>query len=98
MAKSPSQATRGKKRVNFTFRGAPGSRVYLAGDFNNWSTSAKELKDRQQEGKYRATLYLAPGVYEYKLVVDGVWCVDPSCREWTKNPVGSLNSILRVTA
>ena len=41
-------------------------------------------------------LLLAPGVYEYCLVVDGEWMADPSTEESVPNPFGGRNSVLRV--
>ena len=39
---------------------------------------------------------LAPGTYEYCLVVDGQWMPDPLARETMPNPFGGKNSILNV--
>ena len=96
-ANSIMRTTRPKRRrIVFLYRGQPGSKVYLAGDFNAWSPNTKLLNDKRGDGNYRITVSLEPGVYEYKFVVDGIWCVDPQCAEWTQNAVGSLNSVLRV--
>lgn len=86
----------GRKKVTFQFRAEPGSRVYLAGTFNNWDPTAKPLTDTKGEGVFSSTLMLAPGRYEYKFVVNGVWCVDPECPEWVANDQASLNSVLTV--
>jgi len=39
---------------------------------------------------------LAPGTYEYCLVVDGKWMPDPRVQETVANPFGGRNSILHV--
>jgi hypothetical protein len=39
---------------------------------------------------------LAPGTYEYCLVVDGRWMPDPMAKECVANPYGGRNSILTV--
>jgi hypothetical protein len=39
---------------------------------------------------------LAPGTYEYCLVVDGQWMPDPLATESVANPFGGRNSILKV--
>jgi hypothetical protein len=39
---------------------------------------------------------LAPGTYEYCLVVDGQWMPDPLARETVPNPFGGRNSVLKV--
>jgi hypothetical protein len=41
---------------------------------------------------------LAPGTYEYCLVVDGKWMLDPLARESVPNPFGGRNSILKVAS
>ena len=46
--------------------------------------------------KKRVIFTLAPGEYEYKFVINGTWCVDPNCKEWRQNTLGTLNSVLRV--
>jgi len=52
----------------------PASRVELTGSFANW----KQLYLLHQEGDVLLTrLYLEPGVYQYKFLVNGLrWCYD----------------------
>lgn len=83
-------------RVTFTYRAEPGSTVSVAGDFNEWDPAAKVLEDKEGTGLYKAIVRLAPGTYEYKFVVNGTWCVDPDCKDWVQNAMGTLNSVLRV--
>jgi 1,4-alpha-glucan branching enzyme len=85
---------KGKKRIVFEFRAEPSARVFVAGSFNGWDPEKHPLKFR--DGLHRAALMLPRGRHEYKFVVDGVWCVDPDCNEWTPNNVGSLNSVVTV--
>ena len=85
-----------RKRVTFQFQTTPGSRVSVAGSFNNWDTAANPLRDKDGSGAYKLILLLEPGLHEYKFFVDGVWCVDPGCAEWVQNNLGTLNSLLRV--
>ncbi len=91
MAPSP---TAGRKRVSLKISAKPGSEVYVAGSFNDWNPTQKQLKEKN--GAYEGTLFLPRGRYEYKFVVDGNWQVDPECEEWTPNDFGSLNSVLVV--
>jgi hypothetical protein len=42
--------------------------------------------------------FLAPGTYEYCLVVDGQWIPDPLARESVPNPFGGRNSVLNVSS
>jgi len=56
-----------------------GTHVLLAGSFNEWKGCPMVKKDN----KWRTIYKLSPGVYEYKVIVDGVWRVDeahPSVR------------------
>jgi 1,4-alpha-glucan branching enzyme len=94
----PRSSTAGRKRVRFELYAEPHSEVFLAGTFNEWSPTARKLDDRKGNGHYTTSLMLAPGRYEYKFVINGVWCVDPDCPEWVSNELGSLNSVLHIAA
>ena len=61
-------------KVTFTYAGT-GSKVYVAGSFNGWSTSAAPMTKSGSVFTY--TCELKPGQYEYKFVVDGSWINDP---------------------
>ena len=69
--------------------------VAIAGTFNDWRPGATPMV-LLGEGRWRKELVLAPGVYEYRLVVDGEWRTDPLGQETTPNPFGGLNSVLKV--
>lgn len=85
-----------KKKVTFSVAAEPGSRVFVSGDFNNWDPAGRAMVDKNGDGNYTATIVLAPGVYEYKFIVNDTWSVDPNCTEWVQNSLGTLNSVLRV--
>ena len=44
-------------------------------------------------GRWIKELVLPPGVYEYRLVIDGEWMSDPRATETTPNAFGGLNSV-----
>ena len=73
-------------------------RVFVAGSFNAFSMSADPLFD-DGTGTYRRTLLLAPGLYAYKLYVDGdgrePWRFDPG-NAYRVYADGVENSGLRV--
>lgn len=50
--------------------------VFLAGSFNNWSTSA--LPMHKTEKGWVVEVSLKPGRYTYKYIVDGRWLPDPN--------------------
>ena len=84
------------QRVVFSVRAEVGSKVYVAGSFNNWDPTEKQLVDKKGDGLFTTTLTLAPGSYQYKFVIDGTWCADPECADWIQNDHGTLNSVKNV--
>jgi hypothetical protein len=95
-APAPAKNAPTTKRVTFTIRADPGSLVTIAGSFNNWDSICNPLTDAAGTGTFTTTIPLEPGVYEYKLVLNGTWCVDPNCPDWTQNEFGTLNSVCKV--
>ena len=81
--------------VRFEYRNGGARTVSLAGSFNDWRPEKMELIPLGG-GTWAKDLQLAPGTYEYRLVVDGQWLTDPSATEITPNPFGGQNSIKRV--
>ena len=81
--------------VRFEFTNAAAKTVCLAGTFNQWQPEAKTLHSSGAGNWWKETS-LAPGTYEYCLVVDGKWMPDPQAKETVANPFGGRNSILHV--
>jgi hypothetical protein len=54
------------------------------------------MSDKAGDGQYATSLVMSKGRYEYKFVINGVWCLDPECPEWVANNYGSLNSVVIV--
>jgi hypothetical protein len=71
--------------------------VCIAGTFNDWSPEATPMVPLGN-GRWIKDLALPPGLYEYRVVVDGEWMDDPLARETIPNPFGGLNSVLNVEA
>ncbi len=65
--------------------------VFLAGDFNSWSTSATPMIEKN--GNYEVTLNLKKGKYGYKFVVDGNWVTDDNAKDFADDGYGGQNSI-----
>ena len=95
-AAAPKAAKAVEKSVVFTIRADVGKAVYLAGSFNQWNPTGKKMLDKKNEGVYTASIKLAPGRYEYKFVIDGVWCADPENLDFVQNDHGTLNSVIAV--
>lgn len=97
-ARKPATAPAPKKsRVVLTVQADPGSTVFLAGSFNAWNPTGTKMIDKDGNGLYSVSVTLAPGIYEYKFVINGEWTLDPDPdRDWTQNGLGTLNSVLRV--
>ena len=93
-AAAKKQAT--KVVVVFTVHAEKGKKVCLAGDFNGWDPSAKKMAFKARAGIYTASVKLAPGTYQYKFVVDGVWCADPENVNTVPNDQGTFNSVITV--
>jgi len=86
----------GRRRVTFKVTAAVGSKVYLAGSFNDWSVEECPMKDKGGNGEFTCMKFLAPGYYEYKFVIDGIWDIDASNPCFVANDMGTLNSVLEV--
>jgi 1,4-alpha-glucan branching enzyme len=91
-----AQAKPADKAVTFTVHAEKGKNVYLAGEFNKWDPTAKKMAYKAKEGVYAATVKLAPGSYQYKFVIDGIWCADPENVESVQNDQGTFNSVVNV--
>ena len=84
-----------RRIINLVYESVPGKKVFVAGSFNGWKPE-KELKDPGKTGVYRGQLRLEPGEYQYKLVVNGNWCLDAENPNFIPNDFGTLNSVLVV--
>ena len=83
--------------VRFEFTHPTAKTVCLAGSFNHWQPEAKTLHSSGAGNWWKETA-LAPGTYEYCLVVDGKWMPDPLAKQSVANPFGGRNSILHVAS
>lgn len=96
MPAKPPAAVRTKKassrRIPFTVS-VDAKEVALAGDFNGWATTPlKNFGD----GAWSVILELAPGEYQYRLVVDGQWRDHAEAKRRVPNPFGTENCVLTV--
>ena len=85
-----------KTAVTFTIHADKGKEVYLAGEFNDWNPAAKKMAYKAKSGIYATSIKLASGTYQYKFVIDGVWCADPENANSVPNDQGTFNSVITV--
>ncbi len=83
-----------EKPVEFKLNKPGAKEVALAGTFNGWDL--KRTPMRKEADGWRTTLWLPPGRYEYKFVVDGQWMSDPREQDSAPNSFGGTNSVLMV--
>jgi 1,4-alpha-glucan branching enzyme len=98
LKKNPSGPRKSAGRlipVRFEFTHPTASSVSVAGSFNNWHPTTKSMQPLGV-GYWAKEAFLAPGDYEYCLVVDGHWMPDPLAKDSVPNPFGGRNSILHV--
>ncbi|MBI4115489.1 MAG: isoamylase early set domain-containing protein [Candidatus Omnitrophica bacterium] len=91
----PKALKRTVRKIQFEYDAPSARSVFLAGSFNDWDLSASSMK-KDRKGKWQITLQLAPGRYEYRYFVDGVWECDPDPKECVPNPFGSWNCVINV--
>ncbi len=83
--------------VRFEYSHPTVTTVCVAGTFNQWQPATKSMHPAGK-GHWLKETNLAPGTYEYCLVVDGQWMPDPLARETVPNPFGGRNSVLKVAS
>lgn len=66
--------------------------VVVTGSFNSWNEEGFRML--KQETQWIFPIYLLPGKYTYKFIVDGEWILDPGNDLWEENEYGTGNSVL----
>jgi len=82
------------KAIEFTLDMPQAKTVAVAGTFNRWQPMP--MRKSSSNGKWRASVILPPGKYEYRFIVDEEWVDDPQAKESVVNPFGGRNAILVV--
>jgi chromosome partitioning protein len=70
--------------------------VKIVGTFNNWKTSEESLMERKKDGTWSKSIYLAPGTYQYRFLIDDVWVEDQNNSNQVDNSFGGKNSVIRI--
>jgi cyclomaltodextrinase / maltogenic alpha-amylase / neopullulanase len=77
---------------SFDPKGKKYKKVRIAGQMNDWNPSGSWLF--QKDNKWYADLFLFPGRYQYKLILDDKWSTDPNNPDSVGNGSGGYNSLL----
>ena len=86
-----------KQGVKFFYEAPNAGQVSVAGEFNDWNTSAHIMK-MNDDGVWEIVIPLDNGAYMYKFVVDGNWYADPDNPKQLDDGYGSFNSVIKVTS
>lgn len=86
-----------KESVILTFdpQGKDYKEVQVAGTLNNWDPKNSNMEFSEEQG-WQIRFDLDPGAYQYQLVVDGEWILDPGNPTKVDNNIGGFNSQLMV--
>jgi 1,4-alpha-glucan branching enzyme len=70
--------------------------VHLAGEFNDWDTTATALTYSKKAKAYRTTLELEPGrAYRFRYLVNGEhWCNDWAADDYVANGLGEDDCVV----
>jgi len=96
-AASPSVPSTSATGTLFTYSNSSANAVFVAGQFNNWDTSATPMQ-KDSAGLWTVRVPLVSGSYQYKLYVDGSWMLDPSNTQQADDGTGNQNSLIVVGA
>ncbi|MBN3035854.1 MAG: hypothetical protein JW861_09735 [Bacteroidales bacterium] len=89
---------RAPRKVSHTFVFDPGGEtlraVQIAGEMNGWNPAAGHMDFT--EGIWKLEMWLNPGRYQYQMVVDGNWILDPANPDSADNNMGGYNSVVDI--
>jgi chromosome segregation ATPase len=80
---------------SFRLTAPKAAEVLLAGDFTDWKKRAIPMH-KDNDGRWTASVKLAPGTYNYLFIVDNQWRSDPESTLQVANQFGGLNSVRKV--
>jgi chromosome partitioning protein len=82
--------------VMFALDAPQSKEVRVTGEFTNWSRDGLPMDKDGDDGLWKTVVDIAPGEYEYRFIVDGVWIRDPNNKDYVRNEFGQENSLLIV--
>jgi len=78
--------------------GSGDSRVFVAGDFNAWSSTETPMRHNPDLQVQEVLIPMSAGRHQYRLVIGGQWREDPYNGDRVPNEFGAFNSVLHVPA
>jgi len=78
--------------ISVDIKGKKPKNVQIAGEMNDWNPKKTWLK--LKDDAWQTDLLLFPGKYQYQVVADGKWMLDPNNPEKADNNIGGYNSVL----
>ena len=84
------------KLTIFKINAPQAKKVDLGGDFNNWNYKNTSLMKDHETDIWKKEIFIKPGRYEYKFIIDGNWLIDPNNIKKTWNTFGSENSVIEI--
>jgi len=85
-----------KEGVLFRYYDPVARNVQLVGDFSNWEPIENIMVQEKENKIWEGTLSLKAGKYQYKLIVDGQWKIDPYNPALVTSTMGSNNLLVIV--
>jgi 1,4-alpha-glucan branching enzyme len=83
-----------RMEVEVVFEAPHAREVFVTGDFNGWRERDLRLR-KDASGFWRAQVWLAPGRYQYRFIVDGK-CQNTHPASQTPHDFGYSNGVLEV--
>lgn len=83
------------EEITLVFKCAADDDIKIAGDFNNWEPD-RDVTTGRHGDLLSKTLHVSPGVYQYRLIINGEWRADPTNPNHITNEYGDINSVLEV--
>lgn len=83
------------RRIPVTVKVEGARTVLITGDFTQWAAEGIRLS-HNGNGTWKTELELAPGEYQYRLLVDGQWRDHLEATRKVANPYGTQNCVLIV--
>jgi chromosome partitioning protein len=80
----------------FFYHAPKANRVKIVGTFNHWKPSEESLMERKKDGTWSKRIYLAPGIYQYRFLIDDVWVEDQNNFYQVDNAFGGKNSVVEI--